>query len=348
MPKKPIKYSLLLLLVILVSSLTGVISSVMTSTAIERYVESIAQDAQLVSISRERQRPLPGSYEQALELIESRSLPVVAGLAEKTARTDLQESWFPVQSFDALGAVITSDGWIAFHTDAVTVDTTQLQNSEVWIGQDRYAVEKVVTDSAHKLTMVKVGARDLEVATFGVSEHMVGGEYVFGSQTGRSVQVSSISNPFQPVVGAPVAAELYGQGWALGSAAVNGPLFNVAGELIALSHAGVAVPIDQQVPVIQSLLRGQAYSVVAFGARTQYVEQVNGDGAGELVVSSPTGAALAAGLQQNDVIVSIDSLLVSQRKPLASYLRDYKPGTTAKLGVLRGNDRLEVSILFQE
>lgn len=57
-----------------------------------------------------------------------------------------------------------------------------------------------------------------------------------------------------------------------------------------------------------------------------------------------TGPAARAGIQRGDMIVSIDKTPVQDARDLRDALQNYTPGEMAKLGIMRGNDKEQVTV----
>lgn len=57
-----------------------------------------------------------------------------------------------------------------------------------------------------------------------------------------------------------------------------------------------------------------------------------------------TGPAALAGIQRGDMIVSIDKTPVQDARDLRDALQNYAPGEMAKLGVMHGQDKEQVTV----
>jgi PDZ domain-containing secreted protein len=57
-----------------------------------------------------------------------------------------------------------------------------------------------------------------------------------------------------------------------------------------------------------------------------------------------TGPAARAGIQRGDMIVSIDNLAVQDARDLRDALQNYHPGEMARLGIMRGQDKEQVTV----
>ena len=66
---------------------------------------------------------------------------------------------------------------------------------------------------------------------------------------------------------------------------------------------------------------------------------------GVLVISlEADGPASGAGIREGDIIVSLDTLAVASLDDLHRLLTEDRIGATVKLGILRGPERLDVSV----
>ncbi len=341
---KHIDVPLLLLSVLIVATLSGVIGAVAMNRAIDRYVENIAQDSSLVRVSRERGRPLPGSYEQALESIRRYSLKTVGVLELQGEEGD----WVEYPEVDALGVVITSDGWLAFHEDAVpnaliggaVMDGAMADGVYVWVDGDRYAVEKVVA-GGRGITMVKVGGGDFSVVTIGDASEFLGGEYVFGSLDGTTVRVGMLVDAFADVVdGKSAPAEVDRYHWEV-DGVENGPLFGASGDILAIAHEGEALSLGGRTQELQALVRSGEYAPISAGFETVPVIHANGVGYGEKVANISGENALLV-LQEGDVIVAVDDVPLELVSPLSSRISAYNVGGKVKITILRDGERQDI------
>lgn len=127
----------------------------------------------------------------------------------------------------------------------------------------------------------------------------------------------------------------------------GGPLLNTSGKVVGMDTAAstglistradsYAIPIGKALTVARQIVAGHATARVHIGATAFLGIQVQGQGAGGLVVAGvvPGGPAESAGLQAGDVIVSIDGHAVKTPSSLTSYLLTKKPGTTVTIGFM--------------
>ncbi|MHB1022977.1 MAG: Do family serine endopeptidase [Acidobacteriaceae bacterium] len=133
----------------------------------------------------------------------------------------------------------------------------------------------------------------------------------------------------------------------------GGPLVNMAGQVIGVNTAiytqsagyqgiGFAMPSNTVIKVYNDLI-GPEHKVIRGsigitfqGALPLAVSRVYGFKNGVLVNSvEPKGPAAAAGIQQGDIITSVDGHTIKDGDELVSIISARKPGTTVKLGYLR-------------
>jgi S1-C subfamily serine protease len=138
----------------------------------------------------------------------------------------------------------------------------------------------------------------------------------------------------------------------------GGPLFNSAGKVIGMDTAAstgfvstaadsYAIPIARALSVARQIVAGHATARVHVGATAFLGIQVQGGGAGGLVIAGvvPGGPAAAAGLEADDVITSIDGRAITTPSSLTSYLLTKKPGATVTIGYIdRVGESLTASV----
>ncbi len=162
-----------------------------------------------------------------------------------------------------------------------------------------------------------------------------------GSITGlrRSIQVNDDSGGTENLAG------LIETNAALQPGDSGGPLLNASGKVIGMDTAAstrlistaadsYAIPIGKAMSVAKQIATGHNSSRVHVGATAFLGIQVQGEGAGGLVVAGviPGGPAQSAGLEAGDVITSIDGRAVTTPSSLTSYLLTKKPGDTVTIG----------------
>jgi S1-C subfamily serine protease len=145
----------------------------------------------------------------------------------------------------------------------------------------------------------------------------------------------------------------------------GGPLVTSAGLVIGVNTAIIAggqglsfaVPIRTVETVLPALLRDgrvrRGYLGVA-GQDVPLLRRVTrfhrlAQAGGVLVISiEANGPARRAGLQEGDIIVSLDSSAISSLDDLYRVLTEDRIGTTAVLGILRQMQRMDLSVMIAD
>lgn len=148
----------------------------------------------------------------------------------------------------------------------------------------------------------------------------------------------------------------------------GGPLFDSYGNVVGVVSAkmtqsssgvsaeglGFAIPINDVKDIIEDLIEhgyvtGKPYMGVQVSSVPEYAQRY-GISAGAYVESVADGScAQKAGLQQGDIITAIDDTAIDSSSALTAALSsNYKAGDTATLTVLRGSDKITLSITFDE
>jgi S1-C subfamily serine protease len=150
----------------------------------------------------------------------------------------------------------------------------------------------------------------------------------------------------------------------------GGPLVNSAGQVIGINTAvsttaqglGFAIPIDIAKPIMGQALAGEPIARPMIGIRYLPITPALADEQdlpvdfGALVGSTrtdlpsiiPDSPAAVAGLQDGDIIVSVDGQQITAEEDLSTLIVNFAPGDTVTLRVLRDNTAREVEITLAE
>ena len=111
----------------------------------------------------------------------------------------------------------------------------------------------------------------------------------------------------------------------------------------AANNVGFSISVDEIGPVLEQL-RSQASGVarqegflgVGLAARTD-------GGQGAIITSvQPDSPASLAGIQEDDIVLSVDGEPIDGQAGLVASIRDAAPGQTVEIEILRGIKRLTV------
>ncbi len=138
----------------------------------------------------------------------------------------------------------------------------------------------------------------------------------------------------------------------------GGPLVNIQGQLIGVNTAilgdrsagiGFAIPIDRAYRVAEDLIRHgevrEGFTGVAVRDEPVKSDRIGGDRVLVQVRGVDAGSpAAGAGVRKGDVIESVGDAPVESAAEYRFRVRDVPLGGTVRLGLLRGKERLQVSV----
>jgi len=270
------------------------------------------------------------------------------------------------------GVIYDASGWIL--TNRHVVEGAQDRQVQVELKDGRQFQGRVYgIDTLTDLAIVKVDEPDLPVATIGTSDGLKIGQLVIAigsplgmysfsvtsgilSGKGRDIQVDSgqrITNLLQT------------------DAAINpgnsgGPLVDATGAVVGINTAvatdssgiGFAIPIDIARPIMDQAVAGETLTRPWIGIRFESIDQkvkaaydLTVDNGAYVSTGTANGSAVVedspaakAGIQDGDVILSINGIQVDQEHPLDALLVQFKPDDTVKLDVLRDGTQLTLEV----
>jgi Do/DeqQ family serine protease len=292
---------------------------------------------------------------------------------EISARTGSYDSFFgPFQ--DYFGNPYRNNTYIAFGSGVIiSPDGYIVTNNHVVEGADKVSVtfnnkkelqaSVVGTDPATDLALIKVDANDLVFLTYGNSDALKIGEWVlavgnpFNLTSTVTAGIVSAKARNVGILGAQSSIESFIQT----DAVVNrgnsgGALVNTNGELVGInaaiaSHTGVyegysfAIPANLVKKVINDLMKygesQRAYigvqirDIDANFAKELGIEDMNGVYIAGVV---PDGGADEAGLEEGDIILSIDNVAIHSLSELMGTIGQHSPGETVSIDINRDNE----------
>lgn len=275
-----------------------------------------------------------------------------------------------LSSSSGSGVIISPDGYIVTNNHVIE----EGDDIEVTLNDKREFEAKVIgTDPSTDMALIKIKGDNLPYLNFGNSDSLRVGEWVL-----------AVGSPFDlesTVTAGIVSAKarnidiLEGQdrieSFIQTDAAVNpgnsgGALVNTNGELIGINTAIItrsgryegysfAVPANLVRKVTKDL---RDYGVVQRGIMGVYIDEITNNRAKELGLPtvegvlitriSPGGSAEEAGIQKNDVIISINGIKTSTLPEMQELLGRYRPGNVLRVEYLRKSRSYEVEIILKD
>jgi S1-C subfamily serine protease len=271
------------------------------------------------------------------------------------------------------GFIFDPDGWILTNRhvagDAATMVVT-LADSR------RFDATLIGVDTLTDLAIIKIDATDLPTAPMGSSAALEIGQLTIaiGNPLGNYADtvttgvVSGLGRAIQAGDGSSLEniSHLIQTDAAINPGNSGGPLVNSLGQVIGINTAiatsaegiGFAIPIDFAKPIMALALDGEAIARPWIGVWQQIIDQqLAADlnlpvDQGVLIVEGPNGSAAvfpgspadAAGLQQGDIITTIDSRPVDAAHDLVVLLLPHRAGDVIEATVFRGGEELQVEI----
>lgn len=270
------------------------------------------------------------------------------------------------------GVIVSEEGYIL--TNNHVVEGAEEIRVETYDGSDVKA-EVVGTDPQTDIAVLKIEANNLPVIEFGNSDNLRVGEFVlaigspFGDNLAHSVSFGIVSGKGR-AIGMTRRTGGY-ENFIQTDAAINpgnsgGALINVDGKLVGINTAiasrtggnqgvGFAIPINLAQNIMTQLIDDGEVTRAYLGI---YGETVNPTMAEALNISKSKGALVhdvvdgtpadEAGLQEGDVIVSLNGNPVNNYDLFRTEVASKKPGTEVTLGIIRDGEEQEINVTLGE
>lgn len=272
------------------------------------------------------------------------------------------------------GVIISSDGYILTNNHVISgankIEVTLRDGT-------KYEATLIGKDSKTDVAIIKIDAKDLTAATLGDSDNLVVGELAIAignplGQLGGTVTDGIISALEREIQLDGSTMNLIQTNAAINPGNSGGGLFNANGELVGIVVAkssgvdveglGFAIPVNDVVTVINDLLehgyatnraflgvslRDISYSTNnSFSWYSMLMPQINyGAAVDSVLQGSP---AEAAGIKQNDIIVSINNDVVSSASDVTSKIANLNVGDKINVGLIRDNKIINLEVTLAE
>ena len=269
------------------------------------------------------------------------------------------------------GIIMSADGYII--TNHHVIENAQavsvLTNSD-----KEYAAVIIGSDETSDLAVLKIEASGLQAAEFGdssvlqVGDSVVAignplGELTFSLTTGV---VSALDRPVTFSTGSTM--NLIQTDCAINSGNSGGALFNLYGEVIGITNAkyssssasseasidniGFAIPIDQVRSIFESIITNGYIVKPYIGVTVSDVStesQSYGLPQGAAVRSvTENGPAAEAGLQENDIITTVNGEAITGSNDLVKLVKAASAGDTLELTVYRQGQTVTLTLTVGE
>lgn len=272
-----------------------------------------------------------------------------------------------VEKATGSGFIINSDGYIL--TNEHVIDGASTIKVTVQGNDTPYTASVVGQDYDLDLAILKINASNLPIIPLGDSDIMRPGDYVIaiGNPLGldHTVTFGVVSAKGRPIT---IEDRNY-KNLIQTDAAINpgnsgGPLINMQGQVIAINTAvstdaqgiGFAIPINTAKSVMQELMNtgkvvhpymGISMLDMSSDIASQLNVDANTQGAviAQVVNNSP---ASAAGLQSEDIVVSLDGNAVKSSSEVQDYIAKQQVGQTVNVGIIRNQQQMNVSVVLKE
>lgn len=273
------------------------------------------------------------------------------------------------------GVIYRDDGYIV--TNHHVVEGASQVNVAFADGTTERA-QVVGSDPRTEIAVVKVNRDDLPAADFNDDDNLVVGQLAvaIGSPSGfestvTSGVISALGREFPPELTGggidPALVDLIQTDAAISPGNSGGALADRDGRIIGINVAylppqetgavniGFAIPSDTAVSVADQLIDTGEVSSAYLGVSTADLSPEDAQRfdlpvqSGTIVESvEPGGAAADAGVRREDIIIGLGDTPIESTGDLLGALRDYQPGDTARLKIVRDGDELNLDVTLDE
>ncbi|OGY46147.1 MAG: hypothetical protein A2731_01060 [Candidatus Buchananbacteria bacterium RIFCSPHIGHO2_01_FULL_39_8] len=363
--------------VVILSVIFGLAAGIVGQIITDVYIDPFSQDyfyqnintnQSIIEIPELRRVKRFLGIEQDFEVNKSvkQALPNLIGIyLKKPPSQDILNQIYLSQDLLGNGFILTSDGWLVTHQ--LVIGNQNPEQLVVIYQNKQYSIDQLIEDSMTGTVFLKVSASNLPVAILGDSDENNSGQLAVSLNSLGVVVVTNIESPnYQQRSKSSdfvLSSEQYFESILiennLSESYLGSPLLNLVGEVTGVikeidSAGGVAlaVPINQFRPVILNVLRDSLVKRPYLGvdyidlARAVGGEQASNQGA--LIYRPPlrNSPAADAGLQVDDIIVSIEGQILDMENNLTEIIQQYQPGDELNLEIIRDSKRIDKKVVL--
>lgn len=308
------------------------------------------------------------------EQLYAANLASCVGITVSTTKTNIF-GFTSTSAASGSGFVLSENGYIVtnYHVieDAVNDNTVEITVS--FQNGQSFTAKLVGGEQSNDVAVLKIDAAGLQPVVLGDSDQLAVGQsvMVIGNPLGEltySLTDGLISALDRLITTSMGTMNMFQTNCVINSGNSGGPVFNSFGEVVGIATAkyggsspsgttveglGFAVPINDVKTIIQDLIQygyvtGKPYMGIQMQSVPQDAQRY-GVSAGAYVIGVASGsAAERAGLKEGDIIIAVDDTTVDSSSALTAAVSAYRAGDKAKLTVIRGNEKIELTILFDE
>ncbi len=297
--------------------------------------------------------------------------PAVVGVAVSSNKLSFGKGSDSQEYGYGTGIIISQDGYIVTNNHVTTgsdsIKVTLFDGTE-------YTAAPVGSDITSDLAVIKIDAQNLTAAALGNSDGLQVGETVvaIGNPLGSEL-AGTVTSGIVSAINRSVPSNGFSQKYIQTDAAINpgnsgGPLVNLKGEVIGINTLkstlagyddygmpigaegiGFAIPINSAKPIVEQLITTGRVERPGIGVSC-IIDETNaynpsGSPEGVTVTAVTSGGpADIAGIEPNDIIISVDSAPVKTLEDLTEALRLHKVGDDLNITVWRSGQEYKYKI----
>ncbi len=265
------------------------------------------------------------------------------------------------------GFIISSDGLILTNNHVVEgADSIKVRLAD----EREFTAEVIGTDPQSDVALIKIDGKNLPVLPLGNSDDLEVGEWVIaiGSpfELSQTVTVGVVSAKGRSRIGINDYENFIQTDAAINPGNSGGPLLNIHGEAVGINTAifsrsggymgiGFAIPVNMAKNIQKQLLKNGKVTRGWLGvviqdvnedlARSFDLDKAEGILVAEVGNDSPAGSA---GLQQGDVILSLNGTLIDNVADLRNKIAMIAPKTTISLKIIRNGQHKTLPVILGE
>ncbi len=265
------------------------------------------------------------------------------------------------------GFIVSPDGLILTNNHVVeNADTIKVRLAD----EREFTAEVIGTDPQSDVALIKIDGKNLPTLPLGDSDKLEVGEWVIaiGSpfELSQTVTVGVVSAKGRSRIGINDYENFIQTDAAINPGNSGGPLLNIHGEAVGINTAifsrsggymgiGFAIPINMARSIEKQL---QSDGKVTRGWLGVVIQDVNEDLAASFGLDKAEGIliaevgddspALAAGLKQGDVILTLDGKKVEDVAQLRNKIAMTAPDTKVTLGIIRDGRDKKIKVTIGE